>query len=80
MATVLERLDGVPLDRISARAEKLDLGRALVSLVLAVFIGIGWLVRKVFLVAAAGLRWIAAAFMEGWAMAGTKPSPGPGDG
>jgi hypothetical protein len=74
MATRL--LDRVPLERIEQRARPVNLGRALVTLVVGVFYALGWLAGKVVLVAGVALGWAWAAAAEGYAD-GRKPTEGP---
>jgi hypothetical protein len=61
-----ERVD---LERISDQAREVHAGRFVLSLIAALFIGIGWVARMVFL----GAVWCAFAVQAGWTMAGERP-------
>lgn len=63
MATVLER---VPVDRITAEARDVDLGRALLTVVAAVLFAVGWLAGKVVGGLIAAVAWSLAAVKVGW--------------
>jgi hypothetical protein len=73
MATVLER---VPVDRISAEARQVQLGRTLLTLLAGFFYVLGWLAGK----AIGGLAWCAAAVKVGWQEARPKPALHPDGG
>lgn len=59
MATVLER---VPVDQITAEAREVSFGRTALTVLAAVFYGIGWAFGKVWL----GFAWAAVAVRTGW--------------
>lgn len=63
MATVLER---VPVDRITAEARDVDLGRALLTVVAAVLFAVGWLAGKVVGGLITAVAWSLAAVKVGW--------------
>jgi hypothetical protein len=65
MATVLER---VPVDRISAEAREVHVGRTLLTLVAGFFYLLGWLAAKV----VGGAVWCLAAIRVGWREARTS--------
>lgn len=64
-------LDGIPIDRISADARQVHLGRLLVTMIVAVFFGIGWVASKVWL----GCAFAGVAVKAGWLEARTPPPP-----
>lgn len=55
-------LDRVQVDDISAQARDVQLGRVLLTVIAAVFWGIGWVAAKSFLAVA----WCAVAVRQGW--------------
>lgn len=59
MTTLLDR---VPLDQISDQARQVRFGRVLLTLVAAVFYGLGWVAGRVFLAVA----WCGVAVRVGW--------------
>lgn len=59
MATVLER---VPVDQITAEARQVNVLQVVLTMIAAVFYGVGWVVGKFFLV----LAWCAVAVRTGW--------------
>jgi hypothetical protein len=60
MTALLERV--VPVDEITAQARQARPGRAVLTVIAAVFFGIGWLAgRMVF-----ALAWCAVAVKVGW--------------
>lgn len=68
MAAVLDR---VPVQRISDEARQVHFGRTVLTLIAALFYGLGWLVAKVWLAVA----WCATAVKVGWQEARTpRPS------
>lgn len=71
MTHVLER---VPVDRITAQAREVHIGRTLLALVAALLFGVGWLAAKIVGVLWLALAWSAVAVREGWREA-RKPSP-----
>lgn len=62
----LRVLERVPVDRIEAQAKPVDLGRLLMVLVIGLFYLLGFITRKVLLVAGMGLGWMLAAAKTGW--------------
>ena len=64
MATRL--LDRVPLERIEQRAQPVNLGRLLMTLVVGVFYALGFVAAKAVVVAGVLLGWVAAAVVTGW--------------
>jgi hypothetical protein len=64
-------LDRVPLDAIRARADSIQFGRLLLTLVVGIFWVIGWIARKLF----RGLAYLAAAVQVGWREAGPTTTP-----
>lgn len=67
------------LDRISARAQRMHFGRAVLSLIALLFVGLGRVTYAIL----AGLwfvaTWCAAAVAEGWNEARAKQAERPGD-
>lgn len=63
MSTVLAR---VPLERISAEARQMSVGRGVLLVLGGVLFVLGWLVAKAFTVTAAAVVWCAAAVKVGW--------------
>ena len=55
-------LDRVPVDRITAEARQVRLGRLLLTLIAGLFWAIGWTVGKL----ALGVVWCAVAVKVGW--------------
>jgi hypothetical protein len=55
-------LDRVPVDAITEQAQQVRFGHTLLTIVAAVFFGIGWLAAKSWLTVA----WCAVAIREGW--------------
>jgi hypothetical protein len=64
MATNL--LSPVDLDAISTQAHEVRPGRTLLTILTAVFFGLGWVVARVFGVLWLSLAWTFVAFREGW--------------
>jgi hypothetical protein len=60
MSTVLDR---IPVDRVIAEVEKMQVGRALLTLLVGVFWLLGWLAGQV----SRGLKFAFAAVKVGWA-------------
>jgi len=63
-------LERVPIERIEAQAKPVDLGRLLMVLLVGFFYLLGFVARKVLLVAGVGLGWMIAATRTGWQDAG----------
>lgn len=63
MATVLSR---VPVDEISAEARQMRPGRAVLTVIAALFFGLGWLAAKLVTGTWLALTWSAAAVKVGW--------------
>lgn len=55
-------LDRVPVDRITTQARDVHFGRTILTIIAAVFFGLGWVVAKVWL----GIVWCAVAVKVGW--------------
>jgi hypothetical protein len=70
-------LDSVPVERITAEARAVNLGRALLTLLLGVFWALGWLIGMASL--GIGFVWAAAktGFLDARAQAGRPPRAGP---
>lgn len=64
------------VDRVSAQAKDVHVGRALLACIAAVFFAVGWLLGKV--VVAVG--WLFAAVRLGWMDAGAPTRRGGGSG
>lgn len=62
-------LDRVPVDRITAEARDIRLGRALLTLLAGVFYVIGWIAAKVVGVVWFAVAWAGTAVKVGWAEA-----------
>jgi len=73
MATVLER---VPVDRISAEARDVHIGRTLLTLLAGFFYVLGWLAGKL----VGGVAWCFAAVKVGWQESRPKPVRADGGG
>jgi len=69
VTTILQR---VPVDRISADAREVHVGRALLTVIAAVLFAVGWVTARVFL----GLAWCGVAVKLGWQEA-RQPPGGP---
>ena len=54
--------DRVPLEQISREARQVRFGRILLTLIAAVFFGLGWAAGRVFY----GLAWCGVAVRVGW--------------
>jgi hypothetical protein len=59
VTTITQRM---PLDEITRQARQVRFGRVLLTVLAAVFFGIGWLVARLFLAVA----WCAVAVRTGW--------------
>lgn len=59
MTTIAER---IPLDEITAQARQVHVGRVLLTLIAAVFFGLGWAAGRMFY----GLAWCGVAVRVGW--------------
>lgn len=59
-------LDRVPIDRISAEAREVRFGRTLLTVLAALFFGIGWLVAKAFGLVWVVVAWVGVAVKIGW--------------
>lgn len=59
MATVLDR---VPVDEITIQAREVRFGRTVLTLLAAVFYGVGWVLGKAWL----GVAWAGVAVRTGW--------------
>lgn len=55
-------LDRIPVDEISAQAQRARPGRAVLTVIAAVFFGLGWLMGSSVL----ALSWAAVAVRAGW--------------
>lgn len=55
-------LDSIPVDRIGADAREVQFGRLLVTLIVAVFFGVGWVAAKLWL----GVAFAGVAVKAGW--------------
>lgn len=68
-------LDRVPVEQITAEAKKVDVGRAVLSLLALIPFLIGWLAGK----AVVAVAWMWLAVKAGWIEA-RKPARATGDG
>lgn len=59
-------LQSIPVEDITARAERIRFGRFVLSLAGWAFYAVGYLTAVSFAVAWKSARWCAAAFMVGW--------------
>lgn len=55
-------LDRIPVEKITAEAKKVDVGRAVLALLAMIPFLIGWLVGKV----ALAIAWVGLAVKAGW--------------
>jgi hypothetical protein len=70
-------LDRVPVDRVQAEARKVDLGRALLTLLVGTFWLVGWLAGKATLGIAFALAAARVGFQDARVQAGRSPRAGP---
>ena len=63
MTALTER---IPLDGITAQAEAVKPGRAVLTVVAAVLFGLGWVTARVFAVLWLAAMWSGVAVREGW--------------
>lgn len=56
----------VPLDRITAEANEIHIGRLLLTLIAGFFYGLGWIAAKTFIAVGFMLSWSIAAVKVGW--------------
>jgi hypothetical protein len=63
MQQLAERID---LDRVEAEAQRISIGRGLLTLIAGMFYVLGWLAGKVVLGVAATVTWSIAAAKIGW--------------
>lgn len=70
----------IPVDRIRAKADAIDPARVALALAAIPFLLIGWIARAVWRVVWAAVSFAFAAVQVGWAQAGPRPEPEPGDG
>ena len=68
MTTLTQR---VPLDEITAQARQVRFGRLLLTLIAAVFFGLGWVAGRFFL----GVAWCAVAVKVGWQAGAARGGP-----
>jgi hypothetical protein len=68
VTTITQR---VPLDEITAQARQVRLGRLLLTLIAAVFFGLGWMAGRFFL----GVAWCAVAVKVGWQAGAARGGP-----
>jgi len=61
----------VPLDEITAQARQVRFGRLLLTLIAAVFFGLGWVAGRFFL----GVAWCAVAVKVGWQAGAARGGP-----
>lgn len=84
---VLDQLDRIPVDRITAEAREVDFVRTLLAVLGGLLYGLGWLAAKAFMLAVwllgrvFGALWLAAAWAGtavklGWADARRQPAGG----
>ena len=66
-------LESVPLERISAEARQVHLGRVLLTVFAALFFAVGWVAAKTFLAVA----WCGVAVKVGWQEARSGSTRGP---
>ena len=69
MTAITRRIE---LDEITAQARQVRFGQVLLTILAAVFFGLGWVVGRFFL----GLAWCAVAVKLGW-QAGAARGPAP---
>jgi fatty acid desaturase len=70
----LSILDRVPLDRINEQARAARPGRALLTILAALFFAIGWVAGKTITVIWLSIAWSFAAVKVGWQEARPKPT------
>jgi hypothetical protein len=63
------------LDRITAEARDVEIGRAILTLIAAVLFAIGWVAAKVVGVVWLSLAWSATAVRLGWSEARASQAP-----
>lgn len=64
--SVMDTLERVPLERISAEARQIEFRRVLLLVIGGLLFGVGWVAAKTFTVVWAGLVWSAMAVKVGW--------------
>lgn len=85
MATVLDRLDRVPVDRITTEAREVDFVRTLLAVLGGLLYGLGWIAAKTCLLAVrvfgrvfaalwVAAAWAAVAVKIGWVDARGRPA------
>lgn len=72
--TVTHRL---PVEEINARAQQIEFGRTLLTILAAVFFAVGWLIGKTFTVVWLAVVWSAVAVKVGWQEARKPMASGP---
>jgi hypothetical protein len=65
----------VPLDRITAEAREVEIGRTLLTLVAGVLFAIGWVAAKVVGALWLAVAWSATAVRLGWSEARASQAP-----
>lgn len=63
----------IPVDNIRERARTISLGRALLTLIVGALWLVGWTAAKLVGLVLVGFSWTAAAVVEGWVAARSKP-------
>lgn len=59
-------VDTVVLDRITTQAREIRFGRVLLTVLAAVFFGLGWMTARAFAALWLALTWSAVAVKVGW--------------
>jgi len=75
MQTVIER---VPLERINAEAQEINLAKTLLTVLAGVLWLIGWVAGKIIGTVVVAITWSLAAVKVGWADARSRPAAGGG--
>lgn len=74
MTTLDQLLDTQRLDRITAEARQVQVGRTLLTVLAAVLFGVGWIVARTVNALWLGLAWSAVAVKVGW-VEGRRAAP-----
>lgn len=69
MAATTELLGRVPVDRIGERARTARPGRLVLTVIVGLLFGLGWVAYKTLAVLWLGVAWTGAAIAEGWVSA-----------
>jgi hypothetical protein len=72
VATLDQLLDGDRLERINTEARQIHFGRVVLTVLAAVFYGLGWITARTFGIIWLTLAWTAVAVKVGWTD-GRKP-------